>query len=166
MIKYFSFLLLFYSFSLVASDELSFIQGKWDCSYTFEEEGLLSYVYVIDDYNVSSLTYTSVGSVEVSIPASLKLFKVSFSEAGTFSYTNAVITAKIKNLDVNLEFGDLTTAELNDLRQDILAGNQIYKTVSLNSKEWIAIDLNDDTESVCKKYNQKIQRTQKTAPLI
>jgi hypothetical protein len=58
---------------------------------------------------------------------------------------------KLKNLDVNLEFGDLAPAELNDLRQDVLAENQMYKTVSLNSKEWIAIDLVDNTESVCKK---------------
>jgi hypothetical protein len=166
MIKYFSIVLLFYSFCLVASDELAFVQGKWDCSYTFEEEGLLSYVYVIDDYNVSSLTYTSIGSVEVSIPSEVKLFNVSFSEAGTFSYTNEIITAQIKNLDMNLEFGDLTTAELNALRQDILAEHQVYKTISLNSKEWIAIDVNDNTESICKKYNQKIQKTQKTAPLI
>ncbi|MFT4763811.1 MAG: hypothetical protein ACI9OH_000901 [Oleispira sp.] len=151
MMNYFSFVLLFCSFSLVASDELVFIQGTWDCSYTFEEEGLSSYVSVIDDYNVSSLTYTSVGSVEVSIPGEVKLFKISFIEAGTFSYINEVITAQIKNLDVNLEFGDLTPAELNDLRQDVLAENQMYKTVSLNSKEWIAIDLVDNTESVCKK---------------
>ena len=77
MMNYFSFVLLFCSFSLVASDELVFIQGTWDCSYTFEEEGLSSYVSVIDDYNVSSLTYTSVGSVEVSIPGEVKLFKIS-----------------------------------------------------------------------------------------
>jgi hypothetical protein len=87
----------------------------------------------------------------VSISGEVKLFKISFIEAGTFSYINDVITAQIKNLDVNLEFGDLTPAELNDLRQDVLAENQMYKTVSLNSKKWIAIDLVDNTESVCKK---------------
>jgi hypothetical protein len=151
IIKYLTFFLLFCSFILVASDELAFVQGKWDCSYTFEDEGLLSYAYVIDDYNVSSLTYTSVGFVEVSMPDEVKLFKVNFSESGTFSYTNQVFTAKIENLDVGLEFGDLTTTEINELRQNILAGNQIYKTVSLNSKEWIAIDETYNTESICKK---------------
>ncbi len=139
-----------FSFYAFSSPNMELINGDWDCSERIEEDGYISDIKVTDSYNVANYTFTSDGTVELKYKSTL-VVKFKVISQGTFTVEKDMIAPVFTSVDVEVISGYMSVEDLNQLKQGMLNDKGSYKTIKVDNKTWVAVDLTDNKENVCNK---------------
>ena len=128
------------------------MNGSWGCRYSTASE---KYKYTYYDRSLNSvdaktLSYLSITIAEVKVNDD-SVFKLNIKTKGNFTVEGDISTSVITDADINVVSGSLTDKFVDEVKQNLL--NQIItlKTLKIDDKEWIVEDLEDGTETTCKK---------------
>jgi hypothetical protein len=137
------------SFSALCSN-LEMINGKWDCSETSDEDGYISIIELIEDYDSENHSFTAKGTIAVNYEG-VYLFKLKFDSYGKFSLDNDLFAPKFDDINIELMSGDMSKNEISQFKQELFDDNSTFKIVKINESVWVNLDLADNIESECKK---------------
>ena len=139
-----------FSFNSFAFDnDLSMINGKWDCSPEANSEMIL--VNIIE-YKAKDMSYTHNGKVTF-IQKNGEESILESKVVGTFKIESLIVEEKIGSIDIAIvkdDTGFLTGAE-ESLRKAFLAGTPPIITKSLDEKYWVKINSETKEITECKK---------------
>lgn len=143
-------LLVFFSINAFAFDnDLSMINGKWDCSP--EANGEMILLNIIE-YKVQDMSYTHNGKVTFIQKGGAESILES-KTVGTFKFEFLIVEEQIDSIDITIvkdDTGFLIGAK-ESLRKALLAGTAPLITKSLNENVWVQINSETKEITECKK---------------
>ncbi|MCL1051119.1 hypothetical protein L2755_16015 [Shewanella abyssi] len=142
-------LMLFTANSFAFENNLSMLNGKWDCSP--EANGELKLVNIVE-YRTQDMSFIHHGKVTFVQKDGVESILES-ETIGTFKFESIMVEEQIDTIEIVIvkdETGFLTGAE-ESLRKAILAESAPLITKSLNEKNWVRINSTTNEITHCKK---------------